>query len=413
MVDAARASSHPSVLPWLALIGIGEDGRAGLSPRAEELLDEADFVVGGPRHLKLAQPLHVETLSWPSPISDAIPTILARRGTKVCVLASGDPFFYGIGSLLSAHIAPAEMICVPSPSAFSLAAARLGWALQACRLISLHGRDLARIIPELQPRARILALSWDGSTPKQLAGLLCARGLGASVIRVLEAVGGPRERITRHVARDFRQSDIDPLNLVALEVVAEETSLCLPLGSGLADSWFETDGQITKRHVRAITLSALAPRRGELLWDIGAGSGSIAVEWLLLDPQNHAIAIESHEDRAERIARNAQALGVPHLEIVKGKAPQSLAGLTPPQAIFVGGGALDEGVLDQAFAALDLGGRFVVNAVTLETQAELVRRFKSQGGELVSIAIGHADTLGAFHTMRPALPILQWVVVKV
>jgi precorrin-6Y C5,15-methyltransferase (decarboxylating) len=408
MADAAR----PSLSPWLALIGIGEDGRAGLSPRAEKLLDEADFVVGGTRHLHLAQPLRGETLAWPSPLADAIPAILDRRGTKVCVLASGDPFFYGIGSLLSVHIAPAEMICIPSISAFSLAAARLGWALQSCHLISLHGRDLARIIPELQPRAKILALSWDGTTPKQLADLLCARGLGASPLWILEAMGGPRERITRHVAMDFHQSDIDPLNLVALEIAANETSLVLPLGGGLADTWFETDGQITKRHVRAVTLSALAPRRGELLWDIGAGSGSIAIEWLLLDPQNRAIAIESDENRAARIARNAQALGVPHLEIVKGFAPRALTGLAPPQAVFIGGGAMDEGVLDQAYAALDGGGRLVVNAVTLETQAELVRRFKMHGGELVSIAIGHVEQLGGFHTMRPALPILQWVVVK-
>jgi precorrin-6Y C5,15-methyltransferase (decarboxylating) len=398
--------------PWLALIGIGEDGRAGLTPRAQKLLDEAAFVVGGARHLQLAQPLRAETMTWPAPIQDAIPVILAHRPKKVCVLASGDPFFYGVGSLLSAVVAPAEMICIPGPSAFSLAAARLGWALQSCRLVSLHGRDLVRIIPDLQPRAKILALSWDGSTPKKLADLLCERGLGASFVFVLQAMGGPREKITRQVAAEFRQDDIDPLNLVALEIVADEKSLILPLGSGLAESWFETDGQITKRHVRAVTLSALVPHRGDLLWDIGAGSGSIAIEWLLLDPQNRAIAIESNEERATRIKRNAVGLGVPHLEIVIGRAPQALAGLPKPQAIFVGGGASDEGMLDQAYAALEAGGRLVVNAVTLETQAELVHRFKRQGGELISIAIGHAEPLGGFHAFRPALPIVQWVVVK-
>ena len=202
------------------------------------------------------------------------------------------------------------------------------------------------------------------------------------------------------------------MNLVGLEIVADEKSRILPLGSGLADSWFETDGQITKRHVRAVTLSALAPRRGELLWDVGAGSGSIAIEWLLLDPQNRAIAIESDEERAARIKRNAVSLGVPHLEVVIGHAPEAFSGLPKPQAIFVGGGALDEGVLDQAHAAIDPGGRLVVNAVTLETQAELVHRFKRQGGELFSIDIGHADRLGAYHALRPALPITQWVVAK-
>ncbi|MGP0060126.1 MAG: precorrin-6y C5,15-methyltransferase (decarboxylating) subunit CbiE [Beijerinckiaceae bacterium] len=398
--------------PWLALIGIGEDGRAGLTPCAQQLLDEAAFIVGGARHLQLAQPLHAEIMTWPVPLQDAFPAILAHRPKKVCVLASGDPFFYGVGSLLSAVVAPAEMICVPGPSAFSLAAARLGWALQSCRLVSLHGRDLSRIIPDLQPRAKILALSWDGSTPKKLADLLCERGLGASFIFVLQAMGGPREKITRQVAAEFRQDDIDPLNLVAVEIVADEKSRVLPLGSGLAESWFETDGQITKRHVRAVTLSALAPRRGDLLWDIGAGSGSIAIEWLLLDPQNRAIAIEINEERAARIKRNAVSLGVPHLEVVIGRAPEALSGLPKPQAIFVGGGAMDEGVLDIAYAALEPGGRLVVNAVTLETQAELVHRFKTQGGELISIAIGHAEPLRGFHAFRPALPITQWVVRK-
>ena len=404
--------AEPHSQPWLALIGIGEDGRAGLSPHAQRLLDEASLVVGGRRHLALAQPLAAETLAWPSPLQEAIPIILARRPQKVCVLASGDPFFYGVGSLISAALPPQEMICLPAPSSFSLAAARLGWALQSCRLVSLHGRALARIIPDLQPGAKILALSWDATTPKKLAELLCARGFGGSAIYVLQAMGGARERIVCHRAADFAEDGIDPLNLVALDIVADEHSRVLPLGSGLAESWFETDGQITKRQVRAVTLSALAPRRGDLLWDIGAGSGSVAIEWLLLDPMNRAIAVEANADRAARIRRNAEALGVPQLEIIAGEAPQALSGLSRPDAIFIGGGAEKAGLLDEAYAALLPGGRFVANAVTIETQAELMRRFKRQGGELITIDIGHAEPLGGFHGFRPARPIMQWTMVK-
>jgi precorrin-6B C5,15-methyltransferase / cobalt-precorrin-6B C5,C15-methyltransferase len=405
----AEASAAPQ---WLALIGIGEDGRAGLTFRAQKYIDQASLVVGGTRHLELVQPLRGESMAWPIPLADAIPPILARRPEKVCVLASGDPFFYGVGSLIAAAVPVEEMICIPNISAFSLAAARLGWALQSCRLVSLHGRALARIIPELQPQAKILALSWDGSTPGRLANLLCERGFGASTIRVMEAMGGPRERVICSTAQDFCYDPIDALNLVALEIVADAKSRILPLGTGLADSWFENDGQLTKRHVRAATLSALSPRRGELLWDVGAGSGSIAIEWLLLDPLNRAIAIEANRERAAQIARNAAALGVPQLEIIIGEAPQALAGLPRPNAVFVGGGADVPGLLDGAFAALEAQGRLVVNAVTLETQSELARCFALLGGEFVTIDISHADALGSYHAWRPARKIMQWVVTK-
>ena len=291
---------------WLSLIGIGEDGIEALSPAARTLLAQAQLIVGGARHLALAGPLAAKTMTWPSPLAKAIPDILAQRGAPVCVLASGDPFFYGVGSLLSAHIDPAEIHCVPAPSAFSLAAARLKWSLQECRLVSLHGREFERIIPALQPRAKILCLSWDETTPPRLAKLLCERGLGQSRIIVMEAMGGPRERLRASTAEAFSMGDIDPLNLVRDRNHRDRRNAqFLPVASGLADDWFETDGQLTKREVRAIALSSLAPRRGELLWDVGAGSGSIAIEWLLCDPANRAIAIEARADRASRIARNA------------------------------------------------------------------------------------------------------------
>jgi len=404
--------TSPSCGKWLSLIGIGEDGAEALSPAARTLLAQAQLVVGGARHLALAGPLAAKTMTWPSPMAAAIPEILARRGSPVCVLASGDPFFYGVGSLLSAHVRPEEMQCLPAPSAFSLAAARLKWSLQECCLVSLHGREFERIIPALQPHAKILCLSWDETTPPRLAKLLCDKGLGPSRIIVMEAMGGPRERLRKSTAQAFGVEGIDPLNLVAIEIAATAQSQILPVASGLADSWFETDGQLTKREVRAVALSSLAPRRGELLWDVGAGSGSVAIEWLLCHPANRAIAIESRADRASRITRNALSLGVPQLEIITGKAPEAFANLPQPQAIFVGGGGGDTKLLDSAYAALPSGGRLVVNAVTIETEAELISRFKALGGGLLRIEIAHADPLGSFHGWRPALPVTQWSVTK-
>jgi precorrin-6Y C5,15-methyltransferase (decarboxylating) len=404
--------TSPHCEKWLSLIGIGEDGIEALSPAARTLLAQAHFVVGGARHLALAGPLVAETMIWPSPLAGAIPEILTRRGSPVCVLASGDPFFYGIGTLLGAHVKPQEMQCFPAPSAFSLAAARLHWSLQDCCLMSLHGRELVRIIPALQPRAKILCLSWDETTPPRLAKLLCERGFGQSRIVVMEAIGGPRERTRAATAEAFDMEGIDPLNIVALEIAAAAQSRILPVASGLADSWFETDGQLTKREVRAVTLSSLAPRRGELLWDVGAGSGSIAIEWLLSDPANRAIAIEARADRASLIERNAENLGVPHIEIITGTAPEAFVNLPQPQAIFVGGGASDPKLLDAAYATLPPAGRLVVNAVTLEGEAELARRFKAQGGELLRIEITRADSLGSFQAWRPALPVTQWSITR-
>lgn len=402
--------------PWLSLIGIGEDGLQGLIPAARERLAQASFVIGGARHLKLAGPLAAETMTWPSPIESALPLILARRSAPVCVLASGDPFFYGVGTLLAAHVEPDEMVCIPQPSAFSLAAARLFWSLQDCRLISLHGRDFERIVPALQPGARLLCLSWDATTPAKIAALLRERGLGAAKIAVLEAMGGPNERIRRALADTFTETfamaNVDPLNLVAVEICEAPRENFIPIGPGLDDGLFEHDGQITKRAIRALTLSSLAPRRGEWLWDVGSGSGSIAIEWMRLDPANRAIAIEARADRAERILRNARRLGAPGLEIVCARAPEGLAGLTPPHAVFVGGGVSDPSILDAVEAALAPGGRLVANAVTLEAEAELIARFKTRGGELMKIDVARADPLGGFHGWRPAMPITQWAMMK-
>ncbi len=393
-------------------MGIGEDGRAGLSRAAEAALYAAELVVGGARHLALAGPLTADTLTWPSPLSDAFPAILARRGRRVCVLASGDPFHYGVGVQLAEIVPAGEMQVFPQPSAFALACARLGWAQAECALVSLHGRALERIVPHLQPRARVLALSWDGSTPAKLAALLAERGMGASGLTVLEALGGPRERIRSVTAGEFALDGVDPLNLIALEVSAARDARILPLASGLDEDWFAHDGQITKADIRAITLAGLAPRAGDLLWDVGAGSGSVSLEWCLRHPRNRAVAFEEKPERARRIAANRLALGALPIEIVEGAAPASLAGQPAPDAVFIGGGVSDDGVFEAAWAALKPGGRLVANVVTLEGETLLAALFQSHGGSLRRLGVAHLDKIGPLHGWRTAMPVTQWRVAK-
>lgn len=402
-----------SIRRWLSIVGIGEDGVEGLSPIARGLVSSADIVFGGERHLKLAAPLiRGEGRPWPSPFSRAVGEVLAARGRQVCVLASGDPFFYGVGSVLANHVAPEETVVVPAPSAFSLAAARLGWALPDIALVSLHGRALDRIRPHLHPGARVLALTSDSEGPEALARLLAEAGFGASRLTVLEALGGANERVRATTATGFDLMKIAELNIVAVEVAASPGARIIAYTPGLADALFEHDGQITKREIRAVTLSSLAPLRGELLWDMGAGSGSIAIEWMLAHPSLRAVAVETRADRADRIRRNAAAFGVPELEVMEGRAPKALEGLVPPDAVFVGGGASDEGALEAIVAALRPGGRLVVNAVTLQTEAELIARHISLGGTLTRIAISRADRVGGKTGWRSAMPVTQWVWVK-
>nr|WP_218625862.1 precorrin-6y C5,15-methyltransferase (decarboxylating) subunit CbiE [Bradyrhizobium sp. dw_411] len=402
-----------TVQRWLSIVGIGEDGVDGLSSVARQLIRSAELVVGGARHLELAGELiQGRRLAWPNPIGDAFPEIERQRGRPVVVLASGDPFHFGVGKQIAAFVAADEFICLPQPSAFSLAAARMGWPLQDVALVTLHGRALTGIIRHLQPGARILALSWDSATPRQLAELLAARGMGQSRMTVLEAMGGPRERTHHATASQFDISDIQPLNTIAIEVIAEPDAAIIPLGSGLDDDLFEHDGQLTKREIRAVTLSSLQPVQGQLLWDIGLGAGSVAIEWLLLHRSLRATGIESRSDRAERAARNAAALGVPELEIVQGHAPDVLAGLARPDAVFIGGGMNDDSVFDAAWAALKPGGRLVANAISLETEARLAGYFQQYGGELIRLQVARADRVGAMTGWRPAMPVTQWRVRK-
>jgi len=400
---------------WLSIVGIGEDGVDGLSPVARRLVTDAELVIGGKRHLGLADPLiKSQRLSWPSPIGDVLPEIEKFRGRPVAVLASGDPFHYGVGDLLMRAVPADEALCLPHPSSFSLAASRLGWSLQDVTPVSLHGRALEGIIRHLQPGARILALSWDGETPAKLAALLNARGFGESKLTVLERMGGQAERVRLALAKSFGLGKVEPLNTIALEVVGAASS-ALSLAPGLEDSLFEHDGQLTKRDVRAVTVAALAPRQGELLWDIGLGAGSISIEWLLRHPSLKAIGIEEGAERAARAARNAAALGTPDLKIVHGAAPAALAGLPAPDAVFIGGGLGDAKLFEAAWLALKPGGRLVANAVSLGSEAMLIRLFQHNGGELTRIEIAKSGAVGRsgkVFVWRSAAPIIQWRVTK-
>jgi precorrin-6Y C5,15-methyltransferase (decarboxylating) len=394
---------------WLTLIGLGEDGPAGLTEQTKQRISAASIVYGGARHLELVAPLITgETHSWLSPLERSIAHLMARRGLATVVLASGDPFWFGIGATLSRFIPVAEMHVVPAPSAFSLAAARLGWPLQEVMTLSLHGRPIDLIRPHLHPGRRIIALTSDGTSPHQIAGLLTKLGFGLSQLTLIEAMGGPRERSTCHRAIDFPSDTVDALNVLAIDVAAGPGARILPLVAGLDDGLFSHDGQITKREVRAITLSALAPRHGDLLWDIGSGSGSVAIEWLLADPSLQAIAIEASAARAERIRQNADDFGVRALQLVAGTAPQALAGLPSPDAIFIGGGGSDAGAMDAAKAALKPGGRLVANAVTTEMEAVLLAEQARHGGSLTRIDIARVTAIGTMQGWRPAMPVTQW-----
>lgn len=346
-------------------------------------------------------------MEWPVPFADGLPLLMARRGTPTVALASGDPFWFGAGSVIARELAPGEWRAFPGASTPSLASARLGWPLEAVHAHGLHAAPFARLRPDLAPGARIIATMRDGEAPAALAAWLTALGFGATRMFVLEALGGPRERIREAIAADYALADVAHPVVAALEVAGDGAPL--PRTSGRADALFDNDGQITKRPVRALTLSALAPVAGETLWDIGGGSGSVAIEWLLADPACQALSVERDPARAARIRANAAALGQDRLRVVEGAAPDALAGLPRPDAVFVGGG-LSDALLDRLFADLPSGVRLVANAVTLESEALLALWRAKRGGDLLRIELAEAKPLGARTGWRAAFPVVQWSV---
>ncbi|MEV6757029.1 precorrin-6y C5,15-methyltransferase (decarboxylating) subunit CbiE [Streptomyces sp. NPDC051214] len=399
----------------MTVVGIGADGWEGLSPSARAVLLAADVLVGGGRQLALLPAACAgERVAWPSPLRPAVPGLLAAHaGRAIVVLASGDPMFYGIGRTLVEELGPGAVHVLPHPSSTALACARLGWPLEETEVVTLVGRPLARLAAALHEGRRILVLSADAATPAEVAALLREQGFGPSTMRVLEQLGGERERTTQACPADgWQHPPGDPLNIVAVECRRAPDALRLGAVPGLPDAAYEHDGQLTKRHVRAATLGALAPAPGELLWDIGGGSGSIAVEWLRTHPSCRAVTVERDPVRAERITRNAARLGVPQLRVVTGAAPAALAELPPPDAVFVGGGLTAPGLLEACWEALAPGGRLVANTVTLESEALLADAYRRHGGDLVRLAVAHAVPVGGFTGWRQAMPVTQWAVQK-
>jgi precorrin-6Y C5,15-methyltransferase (decarboxylating) len=421
MAVEAQSTDKLAPAPWLFIVGVGADGVAGLSAQVRDVVERASLVVGGARQLALVAPLlKTETLVWPSPLSAGIEQVLARRGLPTCVLASGDPFFYGIGATLAPSLVAGEFVCYPVPSSLSLAASRLGWPLQDTDVVSLHGRDLHAVVRYLCPGRRVLALSWDRQTPSQLVHLLRERGLGETRVHVLEVLGGASERVRSCRAQSFDLTDIDDLHVIALELpVAESWPSTHGAGTdppvfscatraSLPDAAFEHDGQLTKQDIRALTLSALAPYPGARLWDIGAGAGSIAIEWMRSHPACSAHAVERDAARCARIQRNARALGVPTLEVTLAEAPHGLDTLPVPDAIFIGGGGGNRAIFERCWQALRVGGQLVINSVSLETEALLLLLYATHGGELRRFSIESAGKLGTMACFRAALPVVQW-----
>jgi precorrin-6Y C5,15-methyltransferase (decarboxylating) len=398
--------------PWLSVVGIGEDGLAGLAPPARALVDAAEVLAGGARHLAMVPDDGRERLAWPTPLDGLIDEILRRRGRRVCVLATGDPLCYGVGAKLARRVPIGEMTIVPAPSAFSLACARLGWSLPDIDTLTLHGRPVETMHPFVLPGARLLLLGRDGGTPAEVAALLAARGYGASRITVLEHMGGAAERRIEGTAAEWRHPRGADLATIAVECVAGTDAPLFPRSPGLPDEAYRHDGQLTKRELRAVTLAALMPVPGQLLWDVGAGAGSVAIEWMRADPRCRAVAIERDPARRTLIAANAAALGAPRLDIVAGEAPAALAGLPAPDAVFIGGGLGAPGLAESCWRALRPGGRLVANAVTVEGEAALAALRGAVGGELARISIARGEPVGRRTGWRALMPVTQFAARK-
>ena len=398
---------------WLTIVGIGEDGLDGLGAVARAAVERAETLVGGARHLAMVPADGRERLEWPRPFSALTEQLRAREGRHVCVLATGDPFCYGVGTPIARHFSAGEMRVIPAPSAFSLACAHLRWSLPEVETLTLHGRPPATFRSAIRPGARVLVLSHDAGTPARIAKMLRESGCEESRIVVLEHLGGAAERVRETTARAFALDDVRDFNTVAVECDAAPGAPHLARVPGLPDDAFEHDGQLTKRAVRAAALAALAPCPGQLLWDVGAGCGSIGIEWMRAARGARAIAVEQKPERVALIERNAERLGTPGLRRVQGEAPAALAGLDgPPDAVFVGGGLSAPDLLPSCWDALSPGGRLVAHAVSLEGERALFDAHAAHGGELSRIAVSHAAPMGRFRAFRPAYPVTELAVRK-
>jgi len=395
---------------WLHIVGIGEDGLEGLAPATRAVVQSAEVIVGGERHHQLSGDVSGERVKWPSPFDALIEKLRALRGRTVVVLATGDPLWFSIGARIGRAIEPVEITYYPQLSAFQLAAARMGWSMADVETLTVHGRPVEQMISFIQPEQRLLILTTGDQTPGEIANFLTARGFGQSKLTVLAAMGGDNEQIFNGHAETW-DHEVPSFNTLAVECIATPDALLLPRVPGLPDDFFEHDGTMTKREVRALTIAKLMPMRGALLWDIGAGCGSVAVEWMRAARDAQAIGIEPRADRRLMASKNALSLGTPQLQLVDGSAPLALIELPPPDAVFVGGGLTNE-VFDAAWAALKPLGRFVANAVTLESEKILMELLEKHGGELSRLAVSRAEPVGQYHGWRSFMSVTQWSIIK-
>ncbi|EFL90683.1 bifunctional cobalt-precorrin-7 (C(5))-methyltransferase/cobalt-precorrin-6B (C(15))-methyltransferase [Ahrensia sp. R2A130] len=399
------------VAPWLHIIGIGEDGIAGLAESARRALEEAEVIIGGDRHHELAANVTAERMRWPSPFNAMIDTIRAQSDRKPVILVTGDPLWYSVGARITKAIPADEIRFHPQLSAFQWAAARMGWSIADCETATVHGRAASQLLPHLAPNIRILLLTKDRTTPATVAALLNEWGFGESRMTALAALGGEAEQRFDGLAVDWAH-DVPDFHTLAIECVAGPDARWYPRGGGLPDDAFEHDGQMTKQDVRAVTLAKLAPYPDAMLWDIGAGCGSVSVEWMRAARGAVAYAVEPKAERRAMIVTNSVALGTEKIIVVEGKAPAVCAELPPPDAVFIGGGATTPGVFEAAWSALRPGGRLVANGVTLETESRLADLHREHGGEMARIAVQKAEAVGPYRGWRASMPVTQWCVVK-
>ncbi len=412
MSAAVQPLGEAPVTP-VVVVGIGADGWAGLAPTSRAEVERAEVLLGSARQLDLVPPeVPARRVPWPSPLTEALPGVVEEHaGRAVVVLASGDPMLSGIGTTLTRLLGADRVRVLPAPSSVSLACARLGWAVEETEVVTLVGRPIELLHPHVQPGRRLLVLGSDGGTPAQVAALLAGRGYGQSLVTVLGGLGGPDEEVRTGTAATWSQP-APALVVTAVECRADRGTVPLPTTPGLPDGVYESDGQLTRSEVRAVTLSRLAAVPGQRLWDVGAGSGSIGIEWMRAHPTCRAVAVEASAERAERIARNAARLGVPYLRVVHGHAPDVLPRLGAPDAVFIGGGLTTPLLVDTCWDALPPGGRLVANAVTVESEAVLAQWHARVGGDLVRVEVQRAEPVGSFTGWKPAMPVTIWSVTR-
>ncbi|MBX7145930.1 MAG: precorrin-6y C5,15-methyltransferase (decarboxylating) subunit CbiE [Alphaproteobacteria bacterium] len=398
--------------PWLTIIGLNQKGIGTLSADAQHALHHAEIVVAAQKYHDYFPELKTERWIWRRPLKRTLDALEKVRGKKVVVLATGDPMWFGVGVSLSKRFLPHEMSIIPGISAFSLVCARLGWSISTTVCITMHGRPINQLVNFLAPHQRLILLSHDQTTPSKIANLLTERGYGSSKMIVFSDMNSLSEKYIEGLAKNNNFLDCSDFNTIAIECSEGEVNSLMPLTIGLPDDVFHHDGQLTKYKIRTLTLSALMPMPNQTLWDIGAGCGSISIEWARYHSTMKSYAIEKNEKRCQFIKENSDSFGLSNIDILSGTAPEILNNLEKPDAIFIGGGLLEKNMIDICWQALKKSGRLVINTVTIESEQEILKIYKNLGGKLSKISIEQPDLLGELTVWRKSMPVTQLTVIK-